>query len=78
MKQELIYNILPIKAYEIELKCFYASHFILGRIFALWNKKKKAINGKILRIEYVTNQDKLYFLFEIPCLSKKSLNFLMS
>ena len=43
MKQELIYNILPIKAYEIELKCFYASHFILGRIFALWNKKKKAI-----------------------------------
>ena len=41
MKQELIYNILPIKAYEIELKCFYASHFILGRIFALWNKKKK-------------------------------------
>ena len=43
MKQELIYNILPIKAYDIELKCFYASHFILGRIFALWNKKKKAI-----------------------------------
>ena len=43
MKQELIYNILPVKAYEIELKCFYASHFILGRIFALWNKKKKAI-----------------------------------
>lgn len=43
MKQELIYNILPIKAYEIELKCFYASHFVLGRIFALWNKKKKAI-----------------------------------
>lgn len=43
MKQEFIYNILPIKAYEIELKCFYASHFILGRIFALWNKKKKAI-----------------------------------
>ena len=43
MKQELIYNILPIKAYEIDLKCFYASHFILGRIFALWNKKKKAI-----------------------------------
>lgn len=43
MKQELIYNILPIKAYEIELKCFYSSHFILGRIFALWNKKKKAI-----------------------------------
>ena len=43
MKQELIYNILPIKTYEIELKCFYASHFILGRIFALWNKKKKAI-----------------------------------
>ena len=43
MKQELIYNILPAKAYEIELKCFYASHFILGRIFALWNKKKKAI-----------------------------------
>ena len=43
MKQELIYNIQPIKAYEIELKCFYASHFILGRIFALWNKKKKAI-----------------------------------
>ncbi len=37
MKQELIYNILPIKAYEIELKCFYASHFILGRIFALRN-----------------------------------------
>ena len=43
MKQELIYNILPVKAYEIELKCFYASHFILGRIFALCNKKKKAI-----------------------------------
>ena len=43
MKQELIYNILPVKAYEIELKCFYASHFVLGRIFALWNKKKKAI-----------------------------------
>ena len=43
MKQELIYNILPVKAYEIQLKCFYASHFILGRIFALWNKKKKAI-----------------------------------